>query len=77
MVRGSLWVAIGLILTATVGVGAGPWLLYAVGLAMIDGRPPHASQTLVTLEDTEVLFRHLKLSQPFQLDPHRIRMRIR
>jgi hypothetical protein len=36
---------------------------------MIDGRPSHASQTVVTLEDAEALFRRLKLSQHVQLDP--------
>jgi hypothetical protein len=60
---------IGLILTVTIGIGAGPWLLYEIGLAKIDGRPPHASQTVVTPEAQEALRRGLKITEPVRLGP--------
>jgi hypothetical protein len=50
-------------------IGAGPWLLYGIGLAKVDGRPLHASQTVVTSEDAEALWRRLRIPQPVRLDP--------
>jgi hypothetical protein len=67
MLRWRLWTAIGLILTVV--IGAAPWLLYGIGLAQVDGRPPHASRTVVTPEDTEALFSGLKILEPVRLDP--------
>ena len=52
-----------------IGIGAGPWLFYGIGLAKVDGRPLHASQTVVTPEDAEALWRRLRIPQPVRLDP--------
>jgi hypothetical protein len=69
MLRWLLWIVIGLILTVMIGIGAGPWLLYGIGLAKIEGRPPHASQAVVTPEDAEALWREIRIPQPVRLDP--------
>ena|SRR5258708_117439 len=69
MLRWCLWTLIGLILAVMIGIGAGPWLLYGIGLAMVDGRPPYASQIVVTPEDAEALWRGLRIPQPVRLDP--------
>jgi hypothetical protein len=69
MLRYVLWTVAGLILTVMIGIGVGPWLLYGIGLAKVDGRPPHASQTVVTQEDADALWQGLRISQPVRLDP--------
>jgi hypothetical protein len=69
MLRWPLWTVIGLILIVMIGIGAGPWLFYGIGLAKVDGRPLHASQTVVTPEDAEALWRRLRIPQPVRLDP--------
>jgi hypothetical protein len=69
MVRWRSWTAIGLILTAMIGIGAGPWLLYGIGLAKVDGRPLHASRSVVTPEDAGALWLRLRIPQPVRLDP--------
>jgi hypothetical protein len=60
MLRWPLWSVIRLILTVMIGIGAGPWLFYGIGLAKVDGRPLHASQTVVTPEDAESLVATIK-----------------
>jgi hypothetical protein len=69
MLRWRLWTVIGLILTVMIGIGAGPWPFYGIGLAKVDGRPLHTSQTVVTPEDAEALWRRLSIPQPVRLDP--------
>jgi hypothetical protein len=69
MLRWPLWTVIGLILSVVIGIGAGPWLFYEIGLAKVDGRPLHASQTVVTPEDAEALWRRLRIPQPVRLHP--------
>jgi hypothetical protein len=69
MLRWCLWTVIGLIITVVIGIGAGPLLFYEIGLANVDGRPLHASQTVVTPEDAEALWRRLRIPQPVRLDP--------
>ena len=68
MLRWSLRLLIGLVLTALIAVMMGPLLLYAIGLAKIDGRPSHASHPTVAPEDVEALFRTLRISQPITID---------
>jgi hypothetical protein len=70
MLRWFLRLLIGLFIFALISVIAGPWLLYVIGLAKIDGRPSHAA---VAPEDVEALLRTLRISQPLTIDrvsPH-------
>src|ERR1700730_16322777 len=62
MFRWLLRLLIGLVMIALTAVATGPWLLYAIGLAKIDGRPSHASHVTVTPQDVEALFRTLRIS---------------
>jgi hypothetical protein len=68
LLRWALRLLIGIVMIALGGVVTGPWLLYAAGLAKIDGRPSHASHATVAPEDVEALFRTLRISQPLTAD---------
>jgi hypothetical protein len=68
MLRWTRRLLIGVVTIALIAVMAGPWLLYAVGLAKIEGRPDHASHAAVVPEDAEALFRTLRISQPLTID---------
>jgi hypothetical protein len=69
MFRWCVRIVIGLAVTAVLVVGAGPWLLYGIGLGKVDGRPRRASQAIVASEDAEALWRKLRIQAPVQLDP--------
>src|SRR5579864_4886333 len=60
---------IGLLLAALTALAAAPWLLYAIGLSKIDGRPTRPSQIAVTSGDADALFRLLRLGSPSPLHP--------
>jgi len=45
----------------------GPWAIYWYGLRQIDGRPTAAAQ-IATAEQSDRLFRKLKITQPVNLD---------
>jgi hypothetical protein len=68
MLRWSLRLLTGIVTIALIAVITGPWLLYAIGLAKIDGRPNHASHATVAPEDVEALARTLRISQPTTID---------
>lgn len=46
----------------------GPWLIYWHGLRQIEGRPTAAVHT-ATAEQSDRLFKQLKIIQPVQIDP--------
>lgn len=60
---------IGLVVAALTVIGAGPWLLYGIGLRSIDGRPDHASQATVAPQDVEALWRKLRIQRPVRIEP--------
>jgi hypothetical protein len=60
---------IGLVVAALIVIGAGPWLLYRIGLRLIDGRPGHASHATVAPQDVQDLWRKLRVQQPVRIEP--------
>jgi hypothetical protein len=48
-------------------VAAFPWLIYWIGLGMIDGRPEYATRA-ATAEEVDSLRKRLRISQPVQID---------
>jgi len=69
MLRWFVRVMFGLVVTALLVIGTGPWLLYAIGLSMIDGRPSHASQAPVASEEVDAFWRRLRTPRPDHIDP--------
>ena len=67
MLRRLVFIFVALTVTALCAAAAGPWLLYWYGLRQIDGRPTAAAHT-ATAEESDRLFRKLKIVQPIHLD---------
>jgi len=64
-----LLIALASLVTTLAVAAVAPWLLYWIGLSKIDGRPKYAFQTIVTAEETNTLWRKLRISQPVRIDP--------
>ena len=58
-----------LVITVLAVIGTGPWVLYAVALAKIGGRPSHAARAPPAPEDVEALWRNLRIEQPTEIRP--------
>jgi hypothetical protein len=67
MVRRLIFIIVALTVTALCAAAAGPWLLYWYGLRQIDGRPTAAAHT-ATAEQSDRLFKKLKIAQPVHID---------
>ena len=51
------------------GASAAPWVGYWVGLSKVEGRPVRAAREAATAEEVDSLFKRLRVSQPFYVDP--------
>lgn len=67
MLRRLGFIIVALTVTALCAAAAGPWLLYWYGLRQIDGRPTAAAHT-ATSEQSDLLFKKLKIAQPVHID---------
>jgi hypothetical protein len=60
-------IGLALLGAALSAVAAFPWLIYWIGLGMIDGRPNYATH-VATAEEVDSLCKRLRISQPVQVD---------
>lgn len=63
-----LRLTIGIAITTMTAVLTTPWLLYAIGVAKIDGRPIR-SHIAATHEDIDSLWKELRVPRPVRIDP--------
>jgi hypothetical protein len=68
MTRRQVLIVVALVVTPLSAAAAAPWLIYWFGLSQIEGRPTAATGT-VTAEQTDRLFKQLRIPQPVQIDP--------
>jgi hypothetical protein len=68
LARRPVFIIVALAVTALSAAATAPWLIYWYGLQQIDGRPTAAIHT-ATAEQSDRLFKRLKITQPVQIDP--------
>jgi hypothetical protein len=68
LARRLVFIIVALVVTALSAAATAPWLIYWYGLRQIDGRPTAAIHT-ATAEQSDRLFKRLKITQPVQIDP--------